>query len=189
MRCCASRPWWRWHARTMNRPGRSGSDCRLSPRQPLYTAPEQSVLTSDEPFIAASLTKGLSMNARSPFDELAMNSSLWVPLLTKEGSGEVLEWRRSNLPLAPSLVRRGFTRPTHQRQGAGRNLRVSGKTSTYTHPQPLRLSLSKPVLPICRQPHRGKGKPIFALMFPPSASERVTGEVLECIAATRSTRN
>jgi len=37
-----------------------------------------------------------------------MNRALRVPLLTKEGSGEVLEWRVSNLPLAPSLVRRGF---------------------------------------------------------------------------------
>ena len=32
---------------------------------------------------------------------LPMNGSLWVPLLTKEGSGEVLEWRVSNLPLPP----------------------------------------------------------------------------------------
>jgi len=35
-----------------------------------------------------------------------MNRSSWVPLLTKEGSGEVFERRVSNLPLAPSLVRR-----------------------------------------------------------------------------------
>ena len=45
-----------------------------------------------------------------------MNTSLKVPLLTKEGSGEVLHWRISNLPLAPSLVRRGFIRPTHRRR-------------------------------------------------------------------------
>jgi len=32
-----------------------------------------------------------------------MNTSLKVPLLTKEGSGEVMQWRISNLPLAPSL--------------------------------------------------------------------------------------
>src|SRR5262245_4923287 len=36
-----------------------------------------------------------------------MNCLTCVPLLTKEGSGEVLKWRVSNLPLAPSLVRRG----------------------------------------------------------------------------------
>jgi release factor glutamine methyltransferase len=33
-----------------------------------------------------------------------------IPLLAKEGSGEVLKWRVSNLPLAPSLVRRGSIR-------------------------------------------------------------------------------
>ena len=31
-----------------------------------------------------------------------------VPLLTKEGSGEVFDLRRSNLPLAPSFARRGL---------------------------------------------------------------------------------
>jgi hypothetical protein len=34
-----------------------------------------------------------------------MNRSTWVPLLTKEGLGEVLQWRVSNLPLVPSFVR------------------------------------------------------------------------------------
>src|SRR5262249_40378788 len=33
---------------------------------------------------------------------------------------------REQPPLRPSLVRRGFTRPTPQRQGAGQNLRASG---------------------------------------------------------------
>ena len=55
-------------------------------------------------------------NHGSCFDELPMNRSVavslaarWkVPLLSKEGSGEVSEGRVSNLPLAPSLVRRGF---------------------------------------------------------------------------------
>src|SRR5262245_12784750 len=47
-----------------------------------------------------------------------MNSSLWVPLLTKEGSGEVLAWRVSNLPLAPSLVRRGYTKNRLKEHGS-----------------------------------------------------------------------
>ena len=60
-----------------------------------------------------------------------MNRSSKVPLLTKEGSGEVLERRVSNLPLAPSLVRMGFTGPTHQRS-AGPVLRMNGKEGGYS---------------------------------------------------------
>ena len=54
-----------------------------------------------------------------------MNTWLKVPLLTKEGSGEVMQWRIGNLPLAPSLVRRGFIGPTHRRR-ADKALRASG---------------------------------------------------------------
>ncbi len=70
-----------------------------------------------------------------------MNRSSRVPLLTKEGSGEVLQRRVSNLPLAPSLVRRGFIGPTDQRHSAGPNLRASGTMFFSKQPlSPLTLS-------------------------------------------------
>jgi L-alanine-DL-glutamate epimerase-like enolase superfamily enzyme len=47
---------------------------------------------------------------------LGSDRSSRVPLLTKEGSGEVLQRRVSNLPLAPSLARRGFSGPTQRRR-------------------------------------------------------------------------
>jgi hypothetical protein len=54
---------------------------------------------------------------------VARNPSLgkYIITLTKEGSGEVLQWRASNLPLASSLVRRGFIGPAYSRR-AGRVL-------------------------------------------------------------------
>ena len=45
----------------------------------------------------------LSATLKEPFVE--------GPLLTKEGSGEVLQWRVSNLPLAPSLSKEGVHWP------------------------------------------------------------------------------
>jgi hypothetical protein len=55
-----------------------------------------------------------------------MNRPSKVPLLTKEGPGEVWNAAVLNLPLAPSLVRRGFIDPTYPCP-TGRSLRVSGK--------------------------------------------------------------
>jgi len=57
---------------------------------------------------------------------LPLNRSSRVPLLTKEGSGEVLQWRVGNLLLAPSLVRRGFIGPTDSRR-AGPVLGTNGE--------------------------------------------------------------
>src|SRR5262245_49453469 len=69
---------------------------------------------------------------------LPMNTSLKVPRLTKEGSGEVMQWRISNLPLAPSLVRRGFTGPTHRRR-ADKVLRASSWFRQFNRDSPLTL--------------------------------------------------
>jgi hypothetical protein len=56
----------------------------------------------------ASIRAGENGATNEPFVEGA--------LLTKEGSGEVSEGRVSNLPLAPSLVRRGFIGATNSRR-------------------------------------------------------------------------
>ena len=54
-----------------------------------------------------------------------MNRTVEVPLLTKEGSGEVWNAAVLNLPLAPSVVRRGVHWSNAPR-ARGQNLRVSG---------------------------------------------------------------
>ena len=69
---------------------------------------------------------------------LPMNRTVEVPLLAKEGSGEVWNAAVLNHPLAPSLVRRGFIGPIHPARRVGA-LRASGSVVVFKRQLPLTL--------------------------------------------------